>query len=350
MSIRSALYYPHTKIQSEALFKTALLLWDKLHIIAPSPRYIPNYSSRAQNEAFELIGRCHYPSDKEKQQTHELVEDFATRPLPDAFSYRAANGSTAIYEVYSDKLLPETWQVLHEAGLAGRRSGLRGYPTAESTGLSLMSLLADCCAGKSLARVTDRALAYASLAGLLTGVQDASVATEKARQALLPIAVTIADVQDLALEGWIAFRKREEGASDGHLVRQLRHRFVACIEAQAQTLAAAENSRDREELRRQFEQDMRDDYRALREALKLEAHQTLGTKELITAVVGGIATIGAVATHQLLPMPGVITATGAIVAVGGLIAGRGRFLSSRRKLLVEHPMAYLYEAGDGLRL
>ena len=35
MAMRSALYYPHTDVRSEALMKSALLTWDKLHSIIP---------------------------------------------------------------------------------------------------------------------------------------------------------------------------------------------------------------------------------------------------------------------------------------------------------------------------
>jgi len=38
-------------------------------------------------KAFSLIGKCHFPSDDEKEHAHNLVEDFVKRPLPPAFSY-----------------------------------------------------------------------------------------------------------------------------------------------------------------------------------------------------------------------------------------------------------------------
>jgi len=43
-AVRSALYYPHTEIKSENLFKTALLLWDQVYVIAPWPNYEPRYT------------------------------------------------------------------------------------------------------------------------------------------------------------------------------------------------------------------------------------------------------------------------------------------------------------------
>jgi hypothetical protein len=351
MNMRSALYYPHTKIRSEALLKTALLLWDELHIVAPRQHYRPRYDSTEQNEAFEIIGRCHYPTEIEKHQTHDLVEDFATRRLPDAFTYRASDTSTEHYAVYGEKLLPETWRVLQEANLAAQTGGPRGYLTSGPTGLSLMSLLADCCAGKTLTRVTDQAVAYASLAGLLTAPEEEPpISTAQARDVLLPITVAIADVKDLPLKHWVALRKREAVSNDGHLIRDLRHRFVAHLESQAESLAAATRGTDQKELRRQFEEDMCDDYQALRDALKLEAHQVLGTKELIVAVLGVIATIGAAVTNAPMPIVDVVGTGGAVVAIGGLLARHSKFISARQKVLHEHPMAYLYESTPGQKI
>src|SRR5689334_12168360 len=116
--MRSALYYPHTEVRSEALLKTSLMLWDRLHVIVPFDDYRPQYESAEARKSFELIGKCHCPSQTEKKQAHDLVEDFATRPLPAAFSYTSAQAPHEIYEVYPQKLLPSTWDILQHAGLA----------------------------------------------------------------------------------------------------------------------------------------------------------------------------------------------------------------------------------------
>jgi xanthosine utilization system XapX-like protein len=82
----------------------------------------------------------------------------------------------------------------------------------------------------------------------------------------------------------------------------------------------------------------------------LEAHQTLGSKEFLTAFVAGSAAIGAAAIHVPIPIPELVTALGGIVTIGGLLATRSKFISARRKILREHPLSYLYEAGSGPRL
>jgi len=348
--MRSALYYPHTEIRSESLLKTSLMLWDRLHVIVPVPEYRPYYQSTDARKSFELIGVCHCPTDDEKKQAHELVEDFATRPLPEAFSYFSAQNPNEIYEVYPEKLLPKTWAILQQVGLAGAPLANTDYPTAGPTGLNLMSLLADCCAGDTLVRVTDRSAAYASLAGLLTESSGNPAEFTGAHESLLAFALKVADADKIPLSKWINLREREIGAADGHHIRDLRHRFVEHIETQAKRLASAKSDAERTEIGHQVEEDTRDDYRALREALKLEAGQVLASKEVIVSALGGFAALAGFALNTVIPLPDVVTPAGAIASIGGLLLSKSKYVNARRKVLREHPVSYLYEAGGGLRL
>src|ERR1700692_1056735 len=93
--MRTALYFPHTEIRSQNLLKTSLLLWDKLEFIVPSPNYVPYYENTTVARAIELIGVQRYPSESEKQEAHDLVEDLATRKLPDIFFIIARTLGTA---------------------------------------------------------------------------------------------------------------------------------------------------------------------------------------------------------------------------------------------------------------
>jgi hypothetical protein len=347
--MRSALYYPHTEIRSETLMKTSLMLWDRVHVIVPFDDYKPQYSSSELQTCFDMIGRCHCPSSEEKKRTHELVEDFATRPLPDSFSYVSTTSPNEVYEVYPQKLLPETWDILQQANLAGTPLPNADYPTANATGLSLMSLLADCCAGDSLARITDRSAAYASLAGLLTQSPEDNVLSESSLEGLLALNLKVIDADGIPISQWVKLREREVGAADGYQVRDLRHRFVDNLEKQASRLAKAKSTTERDEIRAQIEEENLDDCRDLREALKLEAWQMLPTKEVLVSVLGGAAQIVGLALNTTLPMPDVVSATGAVAAIGGLLASRSKYVMARRRVLQEHPLSYLYEARGGLR-
>lgn len=343
--MRSALYYPNTSLD-EKLLKTSLLLWDEVHVIVPWPAFEPEYDTSDERDAFSLIGRCRCPTDDEKAQVHELVEDFVSRPLPKAFTYRSTGH--IVHGIYPEKLLPDTWHVLRRARLTGkgRRAGIQN-PMNEPTALSLMSIVADCCAGDSLARITDQSDAYAALAGLFVDDTLVGVPPLATCEELVPMVLSIASVDNIPTKKLVDFRKREVSAADGHLLRDLRHRFVERLESQVRKLATAETDRDADELKRQFQQDMSDDYRNLREALRLEAQQLLGTKELLTVLLG----VGAVASAVAgLPMPNVLTAGGAAATIGGILATRAKFVSKRRQILRDHPMSYLYEARAGIRL
>jgi len=263
-------------------------------------------------EAFELIGRTHCPTESEKQQVHDLVEDFATRPLPPEFRLRPHElDGDDDYEMFANKFFRKTWDVLQDASMAFPvPTRATHFFASHPTGLALMSLLADCCAGATFARVTDRGDAYSSLAGLLvdrsnvTGVNpcgasrtldgvisDMAYADEPS--VLVSLALEVVDLDCLTLKQLIRLRKSERKTT-GSSLRDLRHRLSERVASQAVALCSvARSRRDQDELRRQFQEDMRDDYAALKESLKLEAKQVLGTKEIVAAV---LATAGIAAT------------------------------------------------------
>src|SRR5258708_34951263 len=123
--MRSALYYPHTQIKSEQLLKTSLLLWDQVNIIAPWENYRPKYDNPIAAEAFAIIGKCHHPSEGEKKHAHRLIQDFLKRPLPAAFYYSSSDGPDNSYDIYPQKMLPDTVAMLHKLGMSvseGRRN------------------------------------------------------------------------------------------------------------------------------------------------------------------------------------------------------------------------------------
>lgn len=368
--MRSAIYYPHTEIKSESLLKTALLLWDDVRAIAPWPDYQPSYKTDSAREAFELVGKMHYPSDAQKRKAHALVEDFATRGLPEAFMYRPSDpnvGDKDRYEIYPEKLLPETWKVLQDADLVGKnRLSNSDYAATGPTGLSLMSLIADCCAGKTFTRVTDRGDAYASLAGcfiddgestaqpqstLLSRLDDLlhGFRGDDVQHELMTITLEVTDTTSIPFDNLLELRKAEH-KTGGNAIRDLRHRLSDRIEAQATLLAGATSTEDTDEIKRQFRSDMQDDLASLKDALKLEASQVLGTKEIITSVLAAVSTAALIHAGAAIPMHEVVTATGGFVTLGGLFATKSKFARTRQKLLLEHPTAYLYEARGGLRL
>jgi hypothetical protein len=343
--MRSALYYPYTSVESENLLRDSLLLWDHVQIMVPWNGFLPNYANRDHARAIELIGVHRAPTDEQKEEVHELIEDFATRPLPEAFSYEA-KGKREDWRVYGEKLLPETWDLLRRAGRAGAAIAGRGVPVTQPTGLSLLSILADCCAGQTLARVTDQAAAYGVIAGLLAE-KPAGEGRGDPVESLAALTLTVIDTKRVPLSKLISFREREEKSKHGHELRALRHRYLDRLSKQAAALVALQKKSDRNELNRQFKQDMKDDLRELRSELRLTAKEALLSKELLAAVLG---TAAAAAPFFNFPLPGVVSVSGGPVTVGGLLALKTKFAKSRREVLRNHPMAYLYELKGGLRI
>jgi hypothetical protein len=347
--MRSALYYPHTTVSSTQLLKTSLLLWDNLYVIVPWPHYQPRYRTREAADAFTVIGKCHYPSADEKAHAHELIEDFVKRPLPPAFSYSLTRNRRDVYDIYPEKLLPKTVAMLRERGMS-EQGGRRNLRAPIATGLTLMNIVADCCAGTTLARVTDKRAAYANLAGLLVEKPTAELAVDQAREQLVPIMIRTIDVKPFSLKRLVDFRKREESSPDGSLLRALRHRLLDKVEEQAKRLSTAESELARVAIRREFEANMQDDYRDLRDALKAKATQTLATKELITAAITGVGSIAAAVVTPAFPVAATVSGVQGVVSIGGLVALKSKWVEERRKVLKEHATAYLYEASGKLRL
>jgi hypothetical protein len=366
--MRSALYYPHIQLSnrgvaSQRLVKRALLLWDHLEFIVPSVKYRRReYSGRLEAEAIELVARKHVPNDREKQAAHGQIKQLVTRrPLPQVFYYR---GSHPDYKVYEDKFPRDTWDLLSRFGLTGLLQPDRDYPVSPQTWLLMMGVLADCCAGTTLCRVTDLGQAYASLAGLLgeqsfegaaredatrSRLADKTVRVSRApgHEYVVTMKLPLVDVDKLDLEKLVALRKRE-AKQTGHSLRDLRHRYVERIENQLKELTTNPKltPADHEGLERQFEEDMRDDLAFLRDELRAESWQVVFSKEVLVTLLASVGTIAHALFSTPVPFPEVVTATGAVVTLGGLLATRSKFLKARGDILRKHPMAYLYELGE----
>jgi hypothetical protein len=78
--MRSALYHSHTEVQSKGLLKTALLLRDRIRVIVPWEGYQPQDTDDEYRAAFELISNPHFVSVEARQNAHEMIEEFASRP------------------------------------------------------------------------------------------------------------------------------------------------------------------------------------------------------------------------------------------------------------------------------
>jgi hypothetical protein len=341
--MRSALYYPHTTIQNERILKRALLLWDSVEFIVPWEGFRPHYGRKQLAEAAEIVAKPHVPSTDEKKQAHEQIQGLVGGTLPAPFYFRSRE--QAEYEIYPQKLLPDTWRLLREKHLASERlSAAADAVVAHPTGLSVMSILADCCAGKTRARITDRGAAYAAIANLLRGAADQKRSADaNAREQFVSITLNVIDAGKIDLARLIAFRKRET-KSGGHSYRDLRHRYLERMETYVKTMTTSKGSKaDGKTLARELMEDMKDDVAVLGDELGFAKNEVLFSRDMIVAAMAGLGTIATAVFGAPMLVSGVVTAIGSPVTVGGLLASRNKFRSTRRSVLQKHPMAYLYE-------
>lgn len=85
----SALYYPHTSIESESLIKTALLLWDQIEYIVPYDGFEPEVEPNGEMaQALELVAKPHCPTVDERKLAHMQISDLVEKGVPEPFKYR----------------------------------------------------------------------------------------------------------------------------------------------------------------------------------------------------------------------------------------------------------------------
>ena len=338
--MHTAIYYPHTRPDNGDVLRTALLLWDEIEFIVPWQGFRPDRVNRDVAEIFEVIGREAVPSEEAKRLAHVRIEEFATRQLPDTFRYRSPDpGWTSPY-MYARKLLPETWEMLHELKLVGERDG-RASALQDDTGLVLMSILTDCCAGEQKARITDRTEAYAKLSNFVVEDKDAAADDGSLHTCVVPVTMRIVEANAVPVRDLIEFRKRE-AKTRGDDLRRLRQRYRNRVEEQITALAGTSLLSDRQELQRQFEIDMRDDLSDLKGELRLSRREAMSSKDVLFMGLATL-TVGMAAAKGLhLPIEGVTAAT-SIPVLGGLVHTQSRYAQARHAILAKHPMAYMLE-------
>ncbi|WOH47851.1 hypothetical protein [Bradyrhizobium sp. sBnM-33] len=338
------------------MIKTALLLWDRLEYIVPWRAFDTQYADRSIAEAMEIIGHPHCPTMDEQPQAHQRLKEFVSGPLPPQFYLALNHPSDGLqiyedpYSMYPEKLLPDSWRLLEEAQLAGRLRYSSHSPMTQYAGLTVMSILADSCAGTTRSRVTDRGDAYATITGLLQNNSDLSdLKRAEAHGHLVPISVRIINASKVSIRALVDLRIRER-KERGDTLRDLRHRYVRGLESYVSQLADPQTTRaDVKEIQRQFESDMKQDLHDLKSELGFARTNILASKEFVTTIVASAATAASWINGAQLPLENVVTLGGAPVAIGGLVALGSKYVKERKAIMKRHPMAYLYAAKRQIR-
>jgi hypothetical protein len=343
-SLYSSLYYPHTSIQDPALLRNSLLLWDTVTTIVPWENFQPDYVTTAEKNAWALLGRPHLPTDEERGAVHDAVKEFVEGPIRTEFRYSPGNvAPSGTYEIYPEKLLGDTVALLRSRGLIGDTLPNADLPSTRWMGLHLMNILADCCAGEQMARITDEQAAYEALAGLLAD-KTVQPSPHNTREAVISVTLDVLDLQAPDLERLVEFRQREEKESRGRDYRDLRHRYCDRIQEQIESLRKSKSEAARKAIREKFRADMEEDARLLRGELRTNTVQTALSYTGIASTVLVLAYEAAAHFGCVAAAGGSLTpasASTATTAFTGLLMLHSKFVQSRAELLRKHPMSYL---------
>jgi hypothetical protein len=266
----TALYYPHIAIENKGLIKNALFLWDNVDLICPFgdlPRMPDDPDVR---EAFQAIARPLQPSHEEKQSAHDAIIEIANSNLPDWFFPERVNEDLR-YTIHPEKLLPATWHALQDTKLARPIVGYidppmppsaiktifedakrAAYETTHAFGLTMLSIIADCCAGETRQLVTDEIDSYVALNDYLKLVGGAKPErTPKAGyDRLVTLSLSVLDVSAVKLPALVAMRESEKKRPE---LRAMRHAYLRKLDTYVERLRKeARNSRDVTEIERTF--------------------------------------------------------------------------------------------------
>jgi hypothetical protein len=340
----TALYYPHTTLRDSSLLKTALLFWDRLEFITPSPDYkLKSFDGNKDvDEALEIVGAPLFPSREQQQQAHAAIEDLATSSLSNDFLWNQTDSMESRFLVYPQKFLPETWEVLKQTNLAipDCSGHFEDWSMGRNFGLVIMSILADACAGSEKRAVTDQVNSYNLLTRSIASMHGGSFGSaSEAATRLVTIALKIVDANQFTLRELIDFRK-EESAASGHRVRQLRHNFMKVVDGYIKKISGCKGKDgDVLEIERQYEQAMRDDLLNLKDLLKRKATDTLLSRDV---GVGILAIGGMMVTPWTMPT--------AALGVGALVKTAKGYRADRREALSKHAMSWLFTMKQSGRL
>lgn len=321
----TALYYPHVNMNPD-LFKNALFLWDKIEYIAPDQHFQPWYPDDELTKAVCSWAERHVPSDEERQQANEAILDLLRHPLPPWF-YVENVPEQLRYSILPAKFCPDTWEKLKSQRLAEPIGD--GFETSAPLGLTIMSLLADCCAGAQKRLVTDEAASYSALDRYLATIGGADLGKfDNKSERLVTISLKIMNFKNVPLSWLVRLREKEKTASGAHLTA-LRHGYLSKIEEYRDKLTQAKTKTDAVEIERVFEQEMHKDFDLLKDELKDEAKKVFFSAEMATAAI-------ALAGAFLEPT------TGLALAGGALYRKKVEYKAARNKTLKGHPMSWLY--------
>ena len=227
-----ALYFPHTTPRNKSLLKEALLLWDELEYIVPWRHFHPNTEDVEIVNVLNVIGRPHVPSEAAKERTHKRLTRLVEMGLPARYLFQPDQDSAPIYV---EKLPRKTWHMLGEAKMLGRSFGVKrgnrwsyDYHLSPPLSLTIMTILAEECAGRTAVKMTDARYASDAQGAYLTRDLGGDVGKcdldDETRVVTLP--VPIIPLSDISLSRLTKLRETEDA-----FLRGLRRNYRKAVNA-----------------------------------------------------------------------------------------------------------------------
>ena len=327
--MQSALYYPFTGPEQESFLKMALFLWDNVDFIVPYADFRPYGKTRDSEEALEIIGRNYVPTEEDKKNTHEELNDLCNGPLPSKLNFELEKPERA-YDFYPEKLLHETWEMLAKSKLArvvSDSGDVHRASTGPLFGYYMMSILAVCCSQGRKRLITDQNDPYRTLANILVDT-DSQVenSQEDWHEKLIALSLNGPDFAEVPLRKLIDIRKNED-----KLLQDLRRAFLKEVDQTASDISLhAGNPNTVRDLVESFNNTMEKDLKELKRALGRSGASLLLSKEF------GFSVLAATAAVALEPI------SGTIATIGGLTKGLMNYQDSRHKILRDHPSSWLF--------
>ena len=337
--MQSALYYPFTNPKRDSFWKTALFLWDTVDFIVPYADFRPYTNSDESQEALEILGRNYVPTEHDKQHAHEELEALCNDSLPERL-YLKVESRERPYGFYPEKLLPETWDMLAESGLAKVARDANHADrtsTAPLFGYYMMSILALCCSQGRKRLVTDENDAYRTLSNSLVDSNDQVAGARSSwHERLVALRLNGPSFAEVPLGRLIDLRKNED-----KLLQDLRRQFLRAVDQTVSDICLhAENENTVRDLIGSFNDTMEKDLVELKRALWRSATSTLLSKEFGFSLLAVTAPLA----PGLESFAGVTTAA-AVATIGGLVRNLMDYQDRRRCILRGHPSAW-FLTGD----
>ena len=329
--MRSAFYYPEAEVSDPATMASALLLWDELHVIVPDQKWHPSYyQNPGMQAAWEVFGKTKYPSDAQKKKAHESILELMDDP-----DFRAESGERVTprpYTIYPSKLMDKTWTELRDAGLFDDRGDAGAFEN--SVAVTVMSKLADACAGSRFSRWTDVRSANEHVFG-----------AEAIGTKVVPFTLSLVDMSSIPLAKVIAFRRREQAEARGHDLRALRHAYCDAVSAHIEALRGSDSPEEASELSRQFRQATVARHKDLIDGLSLSVRD-MAFSPVVTSVLTGVGSW--LATNHGVTSLALAACAGAPAMVDKVMSlhqlGRGAS-AKQRQVMAGNPMAYVQRFG-----